>query len=471
MRLRVDQYQKMAELMPRMIEAFRAFRDEDEKDQGLSKELEQRTGGLNHQAKELQEAFIRDMLELEGQVKVLLTEAQLAALGRAAAPAPHGDPKALARGVAQGRIEPLVMARDPALAEMADQLRRFEASAHPQLGVIGMQLLHPQAANELYCLAGSKPGKDVLEGMKVLEQGTYECPHTQYEANEKALAELRGEINIWNLVNGLHLMSKQVDSVRQCAQAAQALREGFFREAWGPQGGERGLLARLVNRSTEEPGRFAGALAAAPAVMGDIYQIERKVRAVLTDTQQQVIRDYKPCLVPPKNLRDPVRIGQANDASASARQLERLRKVPPGRLEEAAERALAAEQEHLGPYKPDELAARRKLLVETARASAAMSDTEFEIHKDELAEKIQPGDRKQELQHQLNDGLAARGVPGKIARFLLLDEHVIPVLARRAGQLANPVAARPQVAANGPAAENCDGGKCALPGRASIKRK
>jgi len=45
-----------------------------------------------------------------------------------------------------------------------------------------------------------------------------------------------------------------------------------------------------------------------------IAKLEEEVEGILSSAQFSIVEDFKPCLILPKSLQDPLRVGQANDA-------------------------------------------------------------------------------------------------------------------------------------------------------------
>jgi hypothetical protein len=332
---------------------------------------------------------------------------------------------------------------------------------------IGRYLLNPGTGEKLYQISGSRPSLQVSEAIRINQEGTSQSPLKRFEDQEKELRTLRGEINTWNLVNGLHLSREQAKTIYQCARAAQQVKQ---------QDADRPVKRRQHRSSTHQSKQAKSRRLAnlPPEAIKEIYQLENQVNTVLSDAQKEVIRDYKPCLVPPKNLKDPVRVGQANDNSMFSRLLERARNIPATRRQRAVDFILSREQKYLGQYSQQQLQQRRELMLKTIEEAAAMDDTEFQLHKEELADRLKQEDRKLALHQQLDDTLAARRLPGKTAQFLLLDEHVPGVLNKRIKQLSRETRlgrSKQNRMQNGPQAENYEGGSYGLPNRRYGKAK
>jgi hypothetical protein len=98
------------------------------------------------------------------------------------------------------------------------------------------------------------------------------------------------------------------------------------------------------------------------------------------------------------------------------------------------ERLLERETAHVAPMDKDALAQRRQVLRETVRRAALMSDVEFALNKDELADAIRPPDRRGELTADIDALRRERLKPGRTSRFLLNREFA-DVLRTRHEQL------------------------------------
>ncbi len=455
MRLRADHYRKMAELMPAMLETYEAFRAEDERNQGFSKEVEQATARLHHQEIQLADRLGQELLKLEEEVKKVLSDRQLRALAQPHRPGPGNNPHAMVGNIAGGNMTAVATAVDSQAAETVKKMREIGQYRHPRATQIGDRLLKADLLDELHFVAVARPSKDVLKAVRTIKEGTRKFPRPKYDALQRERGRLGGEISAWNLVNGLHLNKGQAVTIARCAQAAAALRE-HFRKGPAVEGicGEEKLAAQL---------------AVAPAVVEDLYRFERKVIDVLSDTQVQVIRDFKPCLLPPKDLDNPVRVGQANDNTALTRFLTQAGNLPSAQHAAAVDRWLSCEEKHHGKYDDDYRAHRRQLLLGTLDQVAQMDETELAVHVKDLAERAQPVDVQTELRFELEGIFSSRQLPGPIAKSMLFDRHMVKVLATRADQLSRPVKLAKRDLTKGPQAENCDNSKCALPGRKNGK--
>jgi hypothetical protein len=437
-KLHVAAYQEQARLQPEVLDAYRAFAAEDRANQGFSTEVERRTQRVHKHEKDSREKLAEGLRELEARAVRLLTPAQRAKLDSLTAGHMSGSPRRAAGPAANIHLTAGQSASHDRLGDLHAELRQLQASIEPEAGPLARHLLHPAAFEPLCKLAGRQPPPTLRQAVQVYRDGTPECPRSLFAEREAEIGCLRKEINNWNLINGLQLDQEQIGQVL-------ALYDG----------------SALGTRPT--PGRQAP-----HAQTVELAKLERAFEDVLNPGQRQVLADYKACLIPPKNLKDPVRVGQASDnASGYERLLERARKLDGVRLRRAVDEVLDREVKHTGLLSTAERQKRAALLRQTARRAAAMSDTEFELGKADLAARIAPPDRLKELHQQVEAELRARDLPGKLAQFML-NEDFIGQLRERGQQLAAGVTPQASSLAADPQAENCEKG-CALPARPSAK--
>ncbi len=368
--LHIEAYEKAAALLPETVVALRAFAAEDRLGQGFGPEVERRAGRLNRQLRGIREQLSEQLIDLEDRAASVLNRSQRRQL----------------------ELDSSDRSRQPAdpLAAAKQDLRELQRHKHPRVGKLGQKLLHPAAGPALCNAASGRMPETVQQALSVLERGTNDFPIARFEEHQAEVRRLRTEINNWNLINGLNLSRVQTEQIlRLCGRAEPRLQEA--------EGKDRKALRD---------------------------SLEQAIENVLNPGQREVLAEYKPCLVPPKNLKDPVRIGQASDRSNQVRWLERARKVSGDRLYELVERTLDREAEHLGELGKPERRDRRGLLLRIARRVAAMSEVDFEINKAELAEQIAPPDRVTDLRTEIDALARDRGLPGQVARFILQPQFL-----------------------------------------------
>jgi hypothetical protein len=416
-KLHAEAYQTEARLQPEMLDVFGEFAHEDSLDQRFSRSVEQRTARLSHETRTVDEQITAQLIGLEKQATAILTPAQRQLITD---PAPakqqrkaEGTPKQhpeLLRGRAARRASAAEQAdeNDP-LVRARNAIKKLHGEIHPQLGPIGQNLLHPVAAVTLCQMNGVVPNQDVREAAEIFERGTADYPMSRCVQDKARLARIRAEISNWNLINGLHLNGRQIEQIVLLYDAAAV--------EMNPPGGP---AIKKTRRRAEQDREIR-------------VQLERSVEQVLNPGQRQVLAEFKPCLIPLKNLKDPVRVGQANDHSQQEEWLSRARKMPESRLRKAIDNVLEAEKKHHGELSEKERADRVALLTDAAHRAAKMTDVEFEINKAELAAKITSPDRIMQLKETIASIARGRNLPSTVSQFMLNDGFVDQLRAR--GQL------------------------------------
>lgn len=422
-KLHVQRYEDEAQLLTEMRSAYGAFAAEDRLNQGFTPEVERRTARVHHREIAARDRYTQELLALEPQVTKLLTPVQRKTV------------EAREAGERGAPAEPPEDSTGARLGALRRTLEELESRKHPRLGLIGRDLLDP-SAYEGVCARAELPMSGVLrQAIAVEEEGTAACPRAEFERQRGELAQIRKEINNWNLINGLYLSESQIQQIVDACEAA-----------------DLAYVRRKGGREAEET----------------IVALEQRVREILNLGQRQVLDEYKPCLLPPKNLKDPVRVGQAKDNSAYEQWLERARVAEGPQLDAAIADALEREVKHAGALSRTAQKQREAALRKAARQAAKMDDSEFALSKSELAARLAPPDRAQELRTEIEALEQARGRPGRVARFML-NADFLGQLRTRAAQLAAGTVLPPADLAAGPQAENCEKG-CALRGKPAKKK-
>ncbi|MFQ5844233.1 MAG: hypothetical protein ACE5JG_04515 [Planctomycetota bacterium] len=382
--LRAEHEAALARLQPEFRTALLRLREGVSADRELRPETMKAAGGLNHGVTMERARFLKQVGPIEREALGVLGPRQRRWF--AARPGPRAG-------------------ADAQLARIRREMARIHAEQYGSLGRLGRWLLTPGLCDALQARA---------EGRKV---GLHRATRDTLHPGSTEIRALRAEINLWNLMNGMHFTPEQ--------------------------------LAAIASAAGSAPPRARAAV--------------DRVLAVLSEEQRAVLLDYKPCLVPPKNLRDPVRAGQAHDSTAHLKLLTRLRRIPARHFTVAGERildyALARIEERHGSYDPVERLACHLLLARTAGRARAMDDVEFQVAGEELAQDLAPLFRREGLRQELKEAVGAdRVVRDKAARFLL-DPQMAALCRARIELLVSGPPIRPE----GPIvkAERCE--ECGTP--------
>ncbi|MBI5026408.1 MAG: hypothetical protein HZC12_06740 [Nitrospirae bacterium] len=259
------------------------------------------------------------------------------------------------------------------------------------------------------------------------------------------IEELRREITLLNLINGLNLTDSQSEEILKYVKEAKAIRDSTEREYDLMKGRLNAAFAELRDslydkntRPTQEVERQAAELnrrvkEKKEETLRQLREIEGKTRSVLTPGQIEIVQSFRPCLIPPKDLNNPVRAGQAFDSSPAERLLERIRSIPEKRYATAkyriADEYIKRLESHIGGMAESEKDAKIAVLLETLYKARKMSDEEFALNKRELALQINPKKERAELKKRFYLERSRKGI-GPVGRFLL-DEKAITILEKR----------------------------------------
>ncbi|HHT9156585.1 MAG TPA: hypothetical protein ACFYEA_03215 [Candidatus Tripitaka californicus] len=262
----------------------------------------------------------------------------------------------------------------------------------------------------------------------------------------KQIEVLREDINLLNLLNGLNLTDEQSSRVMNLATEARAVKQGSLKENAQLLNEFKETLLTLKEgimdknwRPDPEIEKKAGQLNHRLKELKEegftrLQTLEGEAKGVLTPGQLAIIEDYKPCLIPPKDLKSPTRAGQAFDTAPAEKFLTKARSIPAERYARArdtlTEEFLDRLEKHLGPL-PDKTAKREEVLrvIEQARA---MTDEEFALEKEAMASKLALKSEREEQPRQGQKpafGFHRRGMD-KVGR-LLLNERIITILEKR----------------------------------------
>ncbi len=299
----------------------------------------------------------------------------------------------------------------------------------------------------------------------------------------REIRELRADINLLNLYNGMHLTVEQIEII--LAQARKVARErGPVKEAVPIEElKEELVLLDEVRRklhagkdvSTTYRARYDNMMrqrsrsfmkAHTHEMRACVEQCAAAVEGALTDSQIEVLATFKPCLIPPKDLKDPVRVGQASDGSRFVPLVEKIRSIPKSRYgagsEKIIEHLVNLAEKHMGKMRDDDREAYRQRLRYTFHKARSMTEEEFLFNKQELADGIEPPDQIGQIKEKLEKmGVPRFAARGQIAQYFLTP-RAIPILERRLEQMKRFEREGQVDLDDLKGAKTCRDGKCAI---------
>lgn len=257
------------------------------------------------------------------------------------------------------------------------------------------------------------------------------------------------EIMLLNLINGLNLTEEQikklidqnqkVDKLRKEAEAEMNKLAADVFEAYQKlketleknQGIPKDVEQRAVKMERQ-------IIELREKVEAKLPELEKEAESILSDAQLEIVNTFNPCLIPPKNLKDPVRAGQANDNEMLMNLFQRIRSLSSAAWEKdknkIATRHLEEMQKHIGRLNEKEYAQEKEKFLTLLEEIREMDDVEFELNAPDLADEYMKHGKKlkgEDLRDEMEQlRKTRRGGFGRVGQYLL-NPTVVPILARR----------------------------------------
>jgi hypothetical protein len=433
--------ERMKEVLREQVEAFSAFKSEDLLNVGFTPETERRTAVASAKGKNLSKWLADSIAPLAEEAEKILTEEQCSVAAQM-----HS---AELGSVLRTRLSPSPLSRkqsdrifDP-VVKIREELAAIIRAEYGEITPLGRFLLNPALVSVLERKLGLPPSP------------IQPLVDSEFVELERTVKTLRADINMLNLINGLHLTPEQLKRLHEIATVAN----GYMAEE--PSTVDPAVFNELVNALQRmkqllqnghdvpiallaragQLARQAGLLAKPNSQPVRLRELAQQVLAILTEEQKQVLADYKPCLIPPKNLRDPVRVGQAPSNTGYIRALERMRQIPPAiyarrkaQLVEGLAKQIEANGGAYPPEERDEFIRRLTDLIDRARA---LSDADFALQAEKLADELRMLYRKEALEQRLKELTADRKdevLLGKVIANLLHPRLPVVLTERQLAQ-------------------------------------
>ena len=265
------------------------------------------------------------------------------------------------------------------------------------------------------------------------------------------------DISTVNLLNGLYLTEQQMREILKLAKKAQRMKREFVEK--------KGAVYMEVLDEAEQAYQnlFAEIMKDEPAKQGsriereavriehqlkeisdkvmrtrsdELSVLDHELSDILTPEQQQVIDGFQPCLIPPKDLKNPVRVGQASSNDRAINMLRRIREIPSYAWDHRKYQFLSRHVERFSRQRSvlteEEKEKEFQRLLALTEKVRAMSDADFELEKETFADELRPEDMVHELREELEKRVPymRRAKVSKSCRFLL-NERIIPILEER----------------------------------------
>ncbi|MFH1902803.1 MAG: hypothetical protein ABIK20_01940 [Candidatus Omnitrophota bacterium] len=253
------------------------------------------------------------------------------------------------------------------------------------------------------------------------------------------IAELREQISLLNLVNGLYLTRAQIKEILPKINAALKIKEEAETEYKKVQPDAEKAFQALKKEleqnqdASPEIKKWAGGLnenikKKVENTAERMAVFENEIESILTEKQRYLASEFIPCLLPRATTTNPVRIGQAKGDTAEAEKLlTRLRELPLDRYEEnkskVAERIIDKYEEKVSLLGPEEKEIFREETLKLFSQARSLPEVDFQVQKQELAKQITPDTHRKETGRR-------KGQLGKVGRYFL-NENMAQILKNR----------------------------------------
>lgn len=233
---------------------------------------------------------------------------------------------------------------------------------------------------------------------------------------------LNEDIKIGNLLTGLYLNDEQIKKIIPLAKQAGEYKAAFEakREAYAKKGIKVFNTLREEILKSGDPSETAKRnyhdLKAEYEKYEDAFKenmdrLNKDVQKILTSNQKIIVTEYKPCIIPVRSISNPERIGQVTNNGAIIKGFERVRGVPDGSYAEAKKKLLARITQKLKKHVAEkDIPAELQKIGTIIDQVKAMPEQDYELKKNDLAERILPEKKKEDPDEALK---------WKIDRFLL----------------------------------------------------
>ena len=247
----------------------------------------------------------------------------------------------------------------------------------------------------------------------------------------KEVMKVRQEISLLNLLNGLYLSDEQLGRLIGLARRAESIEESYTKRfAEGADGhladvkALRDGLYAPTGASPEVKERAGSSQKAAEALRDKMAEElgggEEEAKGALSEGQLAIIETFKPCLLPPKSLSDPVAVGQASTTEREEAVLDVVRRMPASLYNQRrgimARMIVERGEREKGKMPDDVRQGMMRTLAAKLDAARAMSEVDFGLKKGELAKEFKLFD------DEVTYHSGHRRELGKVSRFLLNGE-------------------------------------------------
>ncbi|MFZ5952625.1 MAG: hypothetical protein ACOYXC_18125 [Candidatus Rifleibacteriota bacterium] len=256
------------------------------------------------------------------------------------------------------------------------------------------------------------------------------------------LSAIQDEISLLNLLRGLYLSDSQVSEL--CEIAIEA--DKAVKSVTSPIVKDKGVIletfADLREKLFQAPGNETSAQKKAQQInermkeaQGQVLEhlrtLETRAVGVMTSAQLEIVEGFVPCLIPPRDLKNPVRVGQAGAADGPLAKMTDLIYATPEDVWGERKMILLGKvagkiEEDSGKLSDSMRTDLLNRLNETAKKIRATDPIDFQLKKGNLADELLLIDHSKRGSHK---------PLGKVGKWFL-SETAVKILPRWKNALA-----------------------------------
>jgi hypothetical protein len=261
--------------------------------------------------------------------------------------------------------------------------------------------------------------------------------------------ELADEISLLNLINALNLTKEQMQQIHKLAVKAVKTHEDFdkinLQLAEETRALYKTLKQELIDKGTEVPKEIQNNASQTDKKLKqakynldrELKELEKETEKVFTEGQMKIIVEFKNCLIPPKNLKNPTRAGQAYDSGPTENLLAKAKKMNDEEFKKDIEQIIKdlieyEQDKYLGELSQEEFTKEKARIMNLFQMARSMNDADFLLNKTALAQEMDLKYKKDQLEklvYYLSQGKSHNN-PGKVGSYFL-DSRIIPIIEQK----------------------------------------
>jgi hypothetical protein len=216
--------------------------------------------------------------------------------------------------------------------------------------------------------------------------------------------DLGREISLLNLINGLFLSPEQISQMLKILRKVEGIM-GKYQSRAVSQAHQmeeilnefRGILGRNEEIDQELIQKFLQAKKREEELKKEYHSAlmpyQDQMQEVLNENQLALIEEFKPCIVPPQDTRNPVRVGQAaGDTRMEEKLLTRIRQMDENLYQRRnpllIARLIERVERRVGLFSDEERVEEERRVADIFKRARELSDLDFEARKDDLAREL-----------------------------------------------------------------------------------